>query len=53
MDGSEKELATAELLPPEVLMHIFAFLDPVSIVRSERTCRVWQEIAASEIVWKV
>lgn len=42
----------ASQLAPELLMHIFAFLDPVSLSRAAAVCRAWSAIARDDATWR-
>jgi len=52
----EKEEEKVELhvddIPTEIMMYIFAFVDPVGVLRSEIVSHRWREIATSDLVWK-
>ena len=38
--------------PPEVLVHIFSFLDPAGIASASLVCRDWHSVARDEYAWK-
>lgn len=38
--------------PPEVLIHIFSFLDPAGISSASLVCRDWYSVAQDEYAWK-
>lgn len=37
---------------PEVLVRIFACLDPISLLTAARVCRTWSVLASDEVTWK-
>lgn len=39
-------------LAPELLMRIFAFLDPISLCRSAAVCRAWALVARDDSTWR-
>jgi F-box and WD-40 domain protein 1/11 len=39
-------------LPPEVMSHIFAYLDPQSLMQCELVSRAWSEQASSRHIWR-
>ncbi|KAJ1036532.1 hypothetical protein NDA13_000065 [Ustilago tritici] len=39
-------------MAPELLMRIFAFLDPVSLSRAVAVCRPWASIARDDATWR-
>jgi len=38
--------------PPEVLIHIFSFLDPEGFATASLVCREWRSVARDEYAWK-
>ena len=38
--------------PPEVLIHIFSFLDPEGFAMASLVCREWHSVARDEYAWK-
>ncbi|SPO24222.1 uncharacterized protein UTRI_03490 [Ustilago trichophora] len=53
-DASASGLAAMDIseLAPELLMRIFAFLDPVSLSRAAAVCRSWAIIARDDATWR-
>ena len=41
----EKQLSSAELIPQEILMTIFAHLSPKELISCSAICRRWREVA--------
>ena len=39
-------------LAPELLMRVFAFLDPVSLSRAAAVCRTWSMVARDDATWR-
>ena len=39
-------------IPTEVMMHIFSFVYPVGVLRSESVSHRWRDIVTSDLVWK-
>ncbi|GAB1203435.1 hypothetical protein APSETT445_002070 [Aspergillus pseudonomiae] len=39
-------------LPPEVMSHIFTYLDPQSLMQCESVSRAWSEQASSRHIWR-
>jgi len=39
-------------LPEDVYLLIFSLLDPVSLSRAARVCRLWRQIVASKTLWR-
>ncbi|KAJ9474444.1 F-box domain-containing protein [Pseudozyma hubeiensis] len=39
-------------IAPELLMRIFAFLDPISLSRAAAVCRSWASIARDDATWR-
>lgn len=50
----EKEtgLSMWDTLPDDIILHIFSFLSPFSVVRMSETCRRMNEIAFDEQLWR-
>ena len=38
--------------PPEVLAHIFSFLDPQGFAAASLVCREWHSVASDDYAWK-
>jgi F-box-like len=38
--------------PPEILAHIFSFLDPQGFAAASLVCREWHSIASDDYAWK-
>jgi len=49
---NEKELSSAELIPQEILMTIFAHLSPKELISCSAICRRWREVALSPTLWQ-
>ena len=39
-------------LPEDVYLLVFALLDPVSLSRAARVCRLWRQVVASKTLWR-
>lgn len=54
VDASGQSLAAIDIgqMAPELLMRIFAFLDPVSLSRAAAVCRSWALIARDDATWR-
>ncbi|KAJ1025877.1 hypothetical protein NDA16_002503 [Ustilago loliicola] len=53
-DASARSSAAIDVsqMAPELLMRIFAFLDPVSLSRVAAVCRPWASIARDDATWR-
>lgn len=56
-DRSETELSVVRIdpvqhLPPEIMAHVFSYLDPDSLLQAEVVSRQWNEQAVSRPVWR-
>jgi len=49
---NEKELSSAELIPQEILMTLFAHLSPKELISCSAVCRSWREVALSPTLWQ-
>ena len=49
---SSAAVTHASQLAPELLMRVFAFLDPVSLSRAAAVCRSWALIARDDATWR-
>lgn len=49
--GSFKE-NEGDIVPSEILSHIFSFLSAQQICKMALVCKRWKEIAHSDLVWK-
>jgi F-box-like len=38
--------------PPEILAHIFSFLDPAGLASVNLVCREWHSVASDDYAWK-
>lgn len=41
-----------DLLPDDVLLHVFKFLSPTDIARAGQCCRRFRRIAHDDILWR-
>ncbi len=46
-------LVLHEVLPVEVILHVFSYLPPKGVLQAEAVCREWREIANSEWLWEL
>ncbi|GAC71495.1 cdc4 and related F-box and WD-40 proteins [Moesziomyces antarcticus T-34] len=50
--GAASTITDDSELAPELLMRIFAFLDPISLCRSAAVCRAWAFVARDDSTWR-
>ncbi len=48
----EETFVLHEVLPVEVILHVFSCLPPKGVLQAEAVCRSWREIANSEWLWE-
>ena len=51
-DPTPSSVVDVSQLTPQTIARIFAFLDPISIVRCGSTCRAWRAIASLDTTWR-
>ncbi|CAD6926924.1 unnamed protein product [Tilletia laevis] len=39
-------------LPPELVIEVFAFLDPASLTRCTAICKGWRQLIANDLIWR-
>ncbi|XP_067936964.1 F-box only protein 4-like [Watersipora subatra] len=51
MDETRKALSVSDL-PDDILLHVFSFLDALSLCKVRRVCKRWNHLSTDEILWK-
>ena len=46
-----KREATFDLLPPEIISHIFSYLSLSQLANAERVCQYWRRLATDSSIW--
>ena len=39
-------------LQDDIMLHVFSFLDAISLCKVRRVCRKWRDLSSDEILWK-